>query len=48
MTCYIRHLRPILEKSGIEVTSENRREIDRIIHEIVGVTTRTARLLGDK
>jgi len=37
MTCYIRHLRPILEKSGIEVTSENRREIDRIIHEIVGV-----------
>jgi ribosomal protein L17 len=37
MTCYIRHLKPILEKSGIEVTSENRREIDRIIHELVGV-----------
>ena len=37
MTCYIRHLEPILKKSGIEVTSQNRQEIDRIIHEIVGV-----------
>ena len=37
MTCYIRHLEPILKKSGIEVTSENRQKIDRIIHEIVGV-----------
>ena len=32
MTCYLRHLEPILKKSGIEVTSEN-----RIIHNIVGV-----------
>ena len=37
MTCYLRHLKPILKKSGIEVTSENRQEIDRIIHNIVGV-----------
>jgi hypothetical protein len=37
MTCYLRHLEPILKKSGIEVTSENRQEIDRIIHKIVGV-----------
>ena len=37
MTCYIRHLEPILKKSGIDVTSENRQEIDRIIHNIVGV-----------
>ena len=37
MTCYLRHLEPILKKSGIEVTSENRQEIDRIIHNIVGV-----------
>jgi hypothetical protein len=37
MTCYLRHLEPILKKSGIDVTSENRQEIDRIIHNIVGV-----------
>jgi hypothetical protein len=37
MTCYFRHLQQIFEKVGIEVTSENKREIDRIIHDIVGV-----------
>jgi len=37
MTCYFRHLREIFRKAGIEVTGENKREIDRIIHGIVGV-----------
>jgi len=37
MTCYFRHLKEIFKKAGIEVTSENRREIDRIIHSIVDV-----------
>ena len=37
MTCYFRHLREIFEKAGIEVTEANKREIDRVIHEIVGV-----------
>jgi len=37
MTCYFRHLREIFEKAGIKVTNENKREIDRIIHGIVGV-----------
>jgi uncharacterized protein (DUF362 family) len=37
MTCYFRHLEEVLRKAGIEVTSQNRREIDRIIHDIVGV-----------
>jgi len=37
MTCYFRHLREIFKKIGIEVTSENKREIDRIIHGMVGV-----------
>ena len=36
MTCYFRHQR-IFEKAGIEVTSSNRREIDRIIHHIMSV-----------
>jgi len=37
VTCYFRHLGKIFQKAGIEVTSENRGEIDKIIHEIVAV-----------
>lgn len=37
MTCYFRHLQEIFTKAGIEVTSENKHEVDKIIHEIVGV-----------
>jgi len=37
MTCYFRHLKQVFEKAGIEVTNENKREIDKVIHAIVGV-----------
>ena len=37
MTCYFRHIQHVFKKAGIEVTSENKREIDRIIHGIVGI-----------
>ncbi|MGA2767284.1 MAG: hypothetical protein ABSF24_03085 [Candidatus Bathyarchaeia archaeon] len=37
MTCYFRHLQEIFQKAGIEVTNANKREIDKVIHEIVGV-----------
>jgi len=37
VTCYFRHLQHIFKKARIEVTSENKREIDRVIHDIVGV-----------
>ena len=37
MTCYFRHLQDVFKKAGIEVSTENKREIDRVIHEIVGV-----------
>jgi len=37
LTCYFRHLREVFKKAGIEVTNENKREIDRVIHGIVGV-----------
>jgi hypothetical protein len=35
MTCYFRHLQGIFEKAGIEVTKENKREVDKMIHKIV-------------
>ena len=37
MTCYFRHLKDVFKRAGIEVTNENKREIDRVIHGIVGV-----------
>jgi hypothetical protein len=37
MTCYFRHLKPIFEKAGITITKENKKDVDRVIHSIVGV-----------
>jgi len=37
MACYFRHIHHIFKKAGIEVTAENKREIDRVIHGIVHV-----------
>jgi len=37
MTCYFRHIQDVFKKAGIEVSTENKREIDRVIHGIVGV-----------
>jgi uncharacterized protein with HEPN domain len=37
VTCYFRHLKQVFEKAGIEVTSANRAEIDRVIHDLVSV-----------
>lgn len=38
MSCYLRHMQSILEEAGITVTPENKKEIDRKIHEIVDVS----------
>ena len=37
MTCYFRHLKDIFQKAGIEVTVDNGKEIDKVIHEIVKI-----------
>ena len=39
LTCYFRHkqMKDIFAKANVDVTKENRKEIDRIIHKIVGV-----------
>ena len=37
MTCYFRHLQDVFDKAGIKVTKENKRQIDRVVHSIVGV-----------
>lgn len=37
MTCYFRHLKDVFDKAGIEVTKENKRDLDRAILAHVGV-----------
>lgn len=37
MSCYFRHIRDIFEEAGIEVTPDNKKELDRIIHGIMEV-----------
>jgi len=37
MTCYFRHLGAVFKKAEIEVTRENKKDIDKVLHLIVGV-----------
>ena len=37
MSCYFRHMKDLLAAAGVEVTPENKKEIDRILHEMVDV-----------
>jgi len=37
MTCYFRHLNDVFGKAGVTVTKENKKDVDRVIHSIVGV-----------
>ncbi len=38
MTCYFRHLNEIFEKAGVTITKENKRDVDKTIHNIVGTS----------
>jgi hypothetical protein len=37
MTCYFRHIQNIFKKIGLDINKTNKREIDRVIHKMVGV-----------
>lgn len=37
MSCYLRHFKVILAEANIEVTTENRKQIDQAFHKIVDV-----------
>ena len=38
MSCYLRHIKDILDEAGIILTPANRKQIDQVIHQAVGVT----------
>ena len=35
MSCYFRHMKDIFEDLGIEITPENKKDIDRAVHKTV-------------
>ncbi len=37
MSCYLHHIKDVLAEAGIELTAANRKQIDRAVHQIVGV-----------
>ncbi|MGE5379316.1 MAG: hypothetical protein ACM3L5_00410 [Candidatus Saccharibacteria bacterium] len=37
MSCYLRHLKDIFALANIEITADNRRRADQVIHSMVGV-----------
>ncbi|MBU7017409.1 MAG: hypothetical protein HXS44_07865 [Theionarchaea archaeon] len=37
MSCYLRHLSEVLKEAHIEVTKENKKDIDRALHSLVSV-----------
>ncbi|OGO03606.1 MAG: hypothetical protein A2Y60_06595 [Chloroflexi bacterium RBG_13_54_9] len=37
MSCYLRHLKDLLNEAGIEVKAGSRKRVDETIHQIVGV-----------
>jgi len=37
MSCYFRHIKDIMTEAGIEVTPENKKHVDKAIHQIVGI-----------
>jgi ATP-dependent Zn protease len=37
LTCYFRHLKDVFASARINVTKANKKDVDRVIHSIVGV-----------
>jgi hypothetical protein len=37
MSCYFRHIKDVFEEAGLDITKENKKDVDRAIHKMVGV-----------
>ncbi len=37
MSCYFRHMEGVLKDAGVEVTKDNKKDIDKALHKIVDV-----------
>lgn len=37
VSCYLRHMKDVLDEAGVVVTSANRQQVDQAVHQAVGV-----------
>lgn len=37
MSCYFRHMGDVFAEAGIQVTKENKKELDRLLHQLADV-----------
>ena len=37
LSCYLRHMKDVLDEAGIVVTPANRKQVDQAVHHAVGV-----------
>ncbi|MBN2168603.1 MAG: hypothetical protein JW738_05110 [Actinobacteria bacterium] len=37
MSCYFRHMKDVFDEAGIEITPENKKEVDKKIHHMVDI-----------
>jgi molecular chaperone GrpE (heat shock protein) len=37
VSCYLRHMKDVLDEAGIVVTPANRKQVDQAVHKAVGV-----------
>jgi hypothetical protein len=37
VSCYLRHMKDVLDEAGIEVSSSNRKQVDQAVHKAVGI-----------
>ncbi|MHA1636440.1 MAG: hypothetical protein ACTSUB_00350 [Candidatus Thorarchaeota archaeon] len=37
MTCYFRHMKVIFDEIGVEVSTDNKRELDQRIHKLLNI-----------
>jgi len=48
VSCYLRHIKDILDEAGIVITPANRQQIDEAIHQAVGVVYRNCPITWKK
>jgi hypothetical protein len=37
VSCYFRHIKDLFQEAGLEITPDNKKDVDRAIHKMVGV-----------
>ena len=48
MSCYLRHIKDILDEAGVVITPVNRKQVDQTIHQAVGVAYKNCSAIWER